>query len=47
MLDGETYACETFASTGKGYIDDEQPTSHYMLNKSMIGIGKKGFKGSN
>lgn len=33
MLEGEVYACETFASTGKGMIHDEQPTSHYMVDK--------------
>ncbi len=34
MEDGETFACETFASTGAGYIDDENPVSHYMLEPS-------------
>lgn len=33
MLEGEVYACETFASTGKGMIHDVQPTSHYMVDK--------------
>lgn len=46
MKDGETYACETFASTGKGLIDEEYPVSHYMLEKSLLGTGKKAFKGS-
>jgi methionyl aminopeptidase len=32
MEEGELYACETFGSTGKGYVHDDLETSHYMLN---------------
>ena len=30
MEEGEFYAIETFASTGKGYVIDSEDTSHYM-----------------
>lgn len=30
MLEGEQYAIETFASTGKGYINEDYECSHYM-----------------
>jgi methionyl aminopeptidase len=30
MEEGEFYAIETFASTGKGYVMDAEDTSHYM-----------------
>lgn len=29
MEEGETYAIETFGSTGKGYVHDDLETSHY------------------
>jgi len=29
MEEGETFACETFGSTGKGYVRDDLETSHY------------------
>eukprot|EP01156_Anaeramoeba_ignava_P017914 Anaeramoba_ignava/a90315_71.p1 GENE.a90315_71~~a90315_71.p1 ORF type:complete len:463 (+),score=147.51 a90315_71:22-1389(+) len=31
MEEGELFAFETFASTGKGVVSDENPTSHYMM----------------
>ena len=30
MEEGEVYAIETFASTGKGYVSDDLDCSHYM-----------------
>lgn len=30
MEEGEIYAIETFASTGKGYVHEESDCSHYM-----------------
>lgn len=30
MEEGEVYACETFASTGKGVVMDDVDCSHYM-----------------
>lgn len=32
MEEGEIYAIETFGSTGKGYVHDDQECSHYMKN---------------
>lgn len=32
MQEGEVYAIETFASTGKGIVHDNYETSHYMLS---------------
>lgn len=32
MEEGETYAIETFGSTGKGYVRDDLETSHYAKN---------------
>lgn len=32
MVEGELYAIETFASTGKGFVSDDGETSHYMKN---------------
>ncbi|KAL0234015.1 hypothetical protein PCE1_002518 [Barthelona sp. PCE] len=32
MLEGETYALETFASTGLGVVDHDGPSSHFMIN---------------
>jgi methionyl aminopeptidase len=30
MEEGETYAIETFGSTGKGFVREEEDCSHYM-----------------
>lgn len=32
MEEGETFAIETFGSTGKGYVRDDMETSHYAKN---------------
>jgi methionyl aminopeptidase len=32
MVEGEMYAIETFASTGKGWVYEEGECSHYMRN---------------
>ena len=32
MEEGELYAIETFASTGKGYVVEDLECSHYMRN---------------
>lgn len=34
MLPGEIYACETFATTGKGIVFDDGLTSHFMTSKN-------------
>ncbi|UYV81105.1 METAP2 [Cordylochernes scorpioides] len=34
LQEGEVYAIETFGSTGKGYIEDDVDTSHYMKKPS-------------
>ena len=36
MLEGEVYACETFASTGNGMIRDQGPTSHFMIDPKAL-----------
>jgi methionyl aminopeptidase len=36
MEEGELYACETFGSTGKGYVREDMETSHYMLNYDLV-----------
>lgn len=33
MEPGEIFACETFATTGQGYVTDDGVTSHFMLNQ--------------
>jgi len=33
MEEGEVFAIETFASTGKGLVRDDLETSHYMVSK--------------
>jgi len=33
MEEGDLFACETFGSTGKGYVRDEGECSHFMLSK--------------
>ncbi|CAH6720898.1 methionine aminopeptidase 2 [[Candida] jaroonii] len=35
MEEGETFAIETFGSTGKGYVDSVGECSHYSLNADM------------
>jgi len=40
MEAGECYACETFASSGRGRISDRQPTSHYMVAPEAIQLSK-------
>lgn len=30
MEENEFYAIETFGSTGRGYVNDDMDTSHYM-----------------
>eukprot|EP00769_Ergobibamus_cyprinoides_P004032 gnl/Ergobibamus_cyprinoides/559.p1 GENE.gnl/Ergobibamus_cyprinoides/559~~gnl/Ergobibamus_cyprinoides/559.p1 ORF type:complete len:409 (-),score=150.30 gnl/Ergobibamus_cyprinoides/559:28-1092(-) len=35
MKEGEVYALETFASTGRGNVHDGTDTSHYMLHPSL------------
>ena len=32
IQEGETYAIETFGSTGKGVVHDDMEVSHYMKN---------------
>lgn len=32
MEEGEVFAIETFGSTGRGYVNDDMETSHYMKN---------------
>ena len=36
MEEGEIYAIETFASTGKGYVQEDSDCSHYMKDESAI-----------
>ncbi|CAL6009343.1 Methionine_aminopeptidase [Hexamita inflata] len=43
---GEVYACETFASTGRGKITDFQPTSHYMVAPEAVSLGKAMIQGT-
>lgn len=38
MEEGETFAVETFGSTGKGYVLPEGGCSHYALNQNIDGI---------
>ncbi|KAH0570607.1 Methionine aminopeptidase [Spironucleus salmonicida] len=46
MKDGEVYACETFASTGKGEIHEEYPTSHFMLAPQAVKLPLAAIKGT-
>ena len=46
MEAGETYACETFASTGKGLIQDYAPTSHYMVAPERVNEPKANIPGT-
>ena len=41
MEEGELYAIETFASTGKGYVSDDVDTSHYMRDFDMKPVAIK------
>ncbi|KWX15840.1 Methionine aminopeptidase [Giardia duodenalis assemblage B] len=45
MLEGETFACETFASTGRGMIADEYPVSHYMVSSKSMSLQPAFIKG--
>ena len=40
MEEGELYAIETFASTGKGYVNEEGDCSHYMKDEYAIEAAK-------
>ncbi|CAL6009431.1 Methionine_aminopeptidase [Hexamita inflata] len=46
MKAGEVYACETFASTGKGKITEVQPTSHYMVSPEAIHVQPNDVRGT-
>lgn len=46
MSAGDVFACETFASTGKGHVSDEYPVSHYMVDPGALGLSKGFIKGS-
>jgi len=46
MADGDVFACETFASSGKGHVEDEYPVSHYMVDSSSLGLSKAFVKAS-
>lgn len=35
MQEGETYAIETFGSTGKGFVKEEGDCSHYMMDLNL------------
>ena len=35
MEEGETFAIETFGSTGNGYVLPEGECSHYAMNKGV------------
>ncbi|CAL6009345.1 Methionine_aminopeptidase [Hexamita inflata] len=43
---GEVYACETFASSGRGKIADFQPTSHYMIAPEAASFSKSMIQGT-
>lgn len=36
LQEGEVYAIETFASTGRGYATADEEISHYMKNYDVI-----------
>ena len=36
MEEGEMYAIETFASTGKGWVTDKNDCSHYMIDEYAV-----------
>lgn len=42
MEEGEIYAIETFASTGKGFVQDSGECSHYMKDECAIDCHVKG-----
>ena len=43
MEEGDLFACETFGSTGRGYVDDAGESSHFMLsnNANMMSVDVK------
>eukprot|EP01105_Mastigella_eilhardi_P016225 TRINITY_DN3704_c0_g2_i1.p1 TRINITY_DN3704_c0_g2~~TRINITY_DN3704_c0_g2_i1.p1 ORF type:complete len:487 (-),score=159.84 TRINITY_DN3704_c0_g2_i1:78-1514(-) len=45
MEEGETYAIETFGSTGKGHVTDDLETSHYMKDANAGHVAIKTQKG--
>lgn len=46
MEEGEVYAIETFASTGRGHVSDEGECSHYMkdANAHFVALRLKSAK---
>ena len=46
MEAGEVYACETFASTGKGLIQEYRPCSHYMVAPEAVSMSKQMIQGT-
>ena len=44
MEEGEMYAIETFASTGKGWVTDKNDCSHYMIDEYAVGDKIRGDK---
>lgn len=48
MEEGDLFACETFGTTGKGYVRDEGESSHFMLSKQanmmVEGVKSQGAK---
>ncbi|KAI4202194.1 MAG: hypothetical protein LQ350_002709 [Teloschistes chrysophthalmus] len=38
MEEGETFAIETFGSTGKGYVRDDMETSHYAKKADVVNV---------
>lgn len=38
MEEGEVFAIETFGSTGRGYVNDDMETSHYMKNFNVTHV---------
>lgn len=46
MKEGEVYACETFASSGKGWVENEMPASHFMVSSKAFGLPSAFIKGS-
>ena len=46
MQAGECWAFETFASTGRGYIQEYPPTSHYMVAPEAVNMPKSMISGT-
>ena len=44
MKEGELYAIETFGSTGKGFVVNDDPCSHYMLIRGRENVAAKSVK---